>query len=64
MFVAANSDVGEGIRELGVEFGVEFDEADTSVIDHFNYDVSDDGSVRLFYFSVYFLAHTYCCTTE
>lgn len=36
---------GEPIRELGTECGVEFDEEGTQVIDHLNYDVSDDGLV-------------------
>ncbi|XP_033642306.1 dolichyl-diphosphooligosaccharide--protein glycosyltransferase 48 kDa subunit-like [Asterias rubens] len=43
VLVAANSDIGEPIRELGTECGVEFDEEGTQVIDHLNYDVSDDG---------------------
>ena len=33
--------VGDPIRELGSECGVEFDEEKTSVIDHINHDVSD-----------------------
>ncbi|CAL8105942.1 unnamed protein product [Calicophoron daubneyi] len=42
--VAASSDVGEAIRELGSECGVEFDERKTAVIDHYNYDIKDDGN--------------------
>ena len=37
--------VGEPIRELASECGVEFDEEKTAVIDHLNYDVSDEGKV-------------------
>ena len=33
--------LGDPIRELGSECGVEFDEEKTSVIDHINHDVSD-----------------------
>lgn len=33
--------VGDPIRELGSECGVEFNEEKTSVIDHINHDVSD-----------------------
>ena len=34
LFVAADSTIGSAIRELGAEFGVEYDEAGTSVISH------------------------------
>ncbi|KAL5013140.1 hypothetical protein ScPMuIL_007410 [Solemya velum] len=43
VLVAATSSIGDPIRELAAECGVEFDEAKTSVIDHLNYDVSDEG---------------------
>ncbi|XP_074654507.1 dolichyl-diphosphooligosaccharide--protein glycosyltransferase 48 kDa subunit-like [Tubulanus polymorphus] len=43
VLVAANSNIGEPIRELASECGVEFDEEKTAVIDHLNYDVSDTG---------------------
>ncbi|XP_038078434.1 dolichyl-diphosphooligosaccharide--protein glycosyltransferase 48 kDa subunit-like isoform X2 [Patiria miniata] len=43
VLVAANSDIGEPIRELGTECGVDFDEEGTAVIDHLSYDVSDEG---------------------
>ncbi|XP_062505459.1 dolichyl-diphosphooligosaccharide--protein glycosyltransferase 48 kDa subunit-like [Corticium candelabrum] len=43
VIVAANSDVGDVIQELGTECGVDFDEEKTSVIDHLNHDVSDPG---------------------
>jgi len=46
VLVAASSNIGEGIRDLASECGVEFDETKTSVIDHLNYDVSDPGRVR------------------
>ncbi|PFX29933.1 dolichyl-diphosphooligosaccharide--protein glycosyltransferase 48 kDa subunit-like [Stylophora pistillata] len=41
VLVATNSAIGDPIRELGSECGVEFDEEKTSVIDHINHDVSD-----------------------
>ncbi|XP_078144399.1 dolichyl-diphosphooligosaccharide--protein glycosyltransferase 48 kDa subunit isoform X1 [Centroberyx gerrardi] len=43
VLVAANSDIGDPLRELGSECGIEFDEEKTAVIDHHNYDVSDPG---------------------
>jgi len=45
VLVAASSNIGEAIRDLASECGVEFDETKTSVIDHLNYDVSDPGRV-------------------
>ena len=45
VLVAASSSIGEAIRDLASECGVEFDETKTSVIDHLNYDVSDPGRV-------------------
>ncbi|XP_064643325.1 dolichyl-diphosphooligosaccharide--protein glycosyltransferase 48 kDa subunit-like [Lineus longissimus] len=47
VLVAASSAVGEPIRELGSECGVEFDEEKTAVIDHLNYDTSDQGKHTL-----------------
>ncbi|TGZ67039.1 hypothetical protein CRM22_004996 [Opisthorchis felineus] len=44
IFVAASSEIGEPIRELGGECGIEFDEEHTAVIDHHHYDIKDDGS--------------------
>lgn len=38
VLVTGSSNIGEGIRDLAAENGFEFDEADTAVIDHFNYD--------------------------
>ncbi|CAH8442627.1 hypothetical protein MS3_00005464 [Schistosoma haematobium] len=43
LVVVAGPNVGESIRELGSECGVEFDEENTIVIDHFNFDKKDDG---------------------
>lgn len=42
--VAANSNVGAPIRELASDCGIEIDEEKTSVIDHHNFDTSDDGT--------------------
>ncbi|CAP23384.1 Protein CBR-OSTB-1 [Caenorhabditis briggsae] len=42
VLVAADSNIGDALRELAVEHGFEFDEAGTSVIDHHNYDQSLD----------------------
>ncbi|XP_076364934.1 dolichyl-diphosphooligosaccharide--protein glycosyltransferase non-catalytic subunit Ost48 [Tachypleus tridentatus] len=47
VLVAASSSVGDVIRELGSECGFEIDEEETSVIDHLNYDLSDDGKHTL-----------------
>ncbi|KAK3738104.1 hypothetical protein QZH41_013842 [Actinostola sp. cb2023] len=41
VLVAANSAIGDPLRELGSECGVEFDEEKTAVIDHISHDVSD-----------------------
>jgi hypothetical protein len=38
-------DIGDPLRELGSECGIEFDEEKTAVIDHHNFDVSDPGEV-------------------
>ena len=45
VLVAADSHIGDTIRDLASECGVEFDEEGTSVIDHLNYDVKDEGKV-------------------
>lgn len=45
VLVAANSRIGEPIRDLASECGVEFDEEGTAVIDHLNYDITDTGKV-------------------
>ena len=47
VLVAASSDVGDVLRDLGTEVGLELDERDTSVIDHLNYDVKDKGDHSL-----------------
>uniref|UniRef100_A0A672JYL8 Dolichyl-diphosphooligosaccharide--protein glycosyltransferase 48 kDa subunit n=1 Tax=Sinocyclocheilus grahami TaxID=75366 RepID=A0A672JYL8_SINGR len=46
VLVAASSDIGDPLRELGSECGIEFDEEKTAVIDHHNYDVSDPGEPK------------------
>lgn len=38
--------LGSPIRELGSDCGIEFDEEKTAVIDHHNFDSSDNGAVR------------------
>lgn len=43
VLVAASSNVGDAIRELAAENGFEIDDEGTSVIDHLNYDVKDEG---------------------
>lgn len=40
---SANSDIGDPIKEIAAEIGIEIDEEGTSVIDHMSYDVSDAG---------------------
>ncbi|MGH0120054.1 UNVERIFIED_CONTAM: hypothetical protein FKN15_064303 [Acipenser sinensis] len=47
VLVAASSDIGDPLRELGSECGIEFDEEKTAVIDHHNYDISDPGKHTL-----------------
>lgn len=42
--MTASSDVGDPIKEIAAEVGVEIDDEGTSVIDHMNYDVSDAGN--------------------
>jgi len=44
VLVTGSSSVGGPIRELGSDCGIEFDEEKTSVIDHHNFDSSDEGS--------------------
>jgi oligosaccharyltransferase complex subunit beta len=43
VLVAGSSQIGEPIRDLASECGVEFDEENTAVIDHLNYDMADEG---------------------
>ena len=47
LLVAASSEVGDILRDLGMEIGIELDERGTSVIDHLNYDVKDSGDHTL-----------------
>lgn len=47
VMVAASSEVGDILRDLGLEMGLELDERGTSVIDHLNYDVRDRGDHTL-----------------
>jgi len=44
VLVAASSNVGTPIRDLGSDCGIEIDEEKTSVIDHHNFDTTDDGT--------------------
>lgn len=45
LLVAGNSLSGDILREMASECGFEIDEEGSSVIDHLNYDVNDDGKV-------------------
>lgn len=47
VLVTASSEVGDILRDLGMEVGLELDERGTSVIDHLNYDVKDHGDHTL-----------------
>ena len=47
ILVAANSNVGEVLRELASEVGFEVDDEGTAVIDHLNYDLKDQGKHTL-----------------
>ena len=47
VLVAASSEVGDVLRDLGMEFGLELDERGTAVIDHLGYDVKDRGDHTL-----------------
>uniref|UniRef100_A0A1B6D8E2 Dolichyl-diphosphooligosaccharide--protein glycosyltransferase 48 kDa subunit n=1 Tax=Clastoptera arizonana TaxID=38151 RepID=A0A1B6D8E2_9HEMI len=47
LLVAANSMSGDILRDLASECGFEIDEEGSSVIDHLNYDVNDDGKHTL-----------------
>jgi oligosaccharyltransferase complex subunit beta len=38
--------LGDAIREFAGECGIEFADDKSSVIDHFNYDVTDNGQVK------------------
>ncbi|KAJ2952491.1 hypothetical protein O0L34_g6809 [Tuta absoluta] len=43
LLMAGNAAAGDVYREIASEVGFEMDEESAAVIDHFNYDVSDDG---------------------
>lgn len=43
VLVAGSSSIGDPLRELATECGLEFDDENTAVIDHLNFDVSDGG---------------------
>jgi len=47
LLVAGNSLSGDILRELASECGFEIDEEGSSVIDHLNYDINDDGKHTL-----------------
>ncbi|GBC02866.1 hypothetical protein RclHR1_04870009 [Rhizophagus clarus] len=47
ILLAVSSEITENIRNFARELDIEFDERDTFVIDHFNYNVSDDGKHTL-----------------
>ncbi|XP_050413195.1 dolichyl-diphosphooligosaccharide--protein glycosyltransferase 48 kDa subunit [Patella vulgata] len=47
VLVAGSSSLGDPIRELATECGIEFDEENTAVIDHLNFDINDDGKHTL-----------------
>ncbi|KAJ8022168.1 Dolichyl-diphosphooligosaccharide--protein glycosyltransferase 48 kDa subunit [Holothuria leucospilota] len=43
VLIAGSSSIGEPIKEVASECGIEYDEEDTAVIDHLNYDIKDEG---------------------
>ncbi|PAA74157.1 hypothetical protein BOX15_Mlig024858g2, partial [Macrostomum lignano] len=43
LLVAGSSSIGEAVRELAAECGVEYDEEKTALIDHLRYDAKDTG---------------------
>lgn len=47
ILVAGASNIGEPIKELASECGIEFDEENTAVIDHLHFDVKDEGKHTL-----------------
>jgi len=42
LLVAVNSNISEPVRDVANECGIDFDESDTAVIDHVNFDGSDE----------------------
>lgn len=54
ILAAGSPSVGDAIRDLAAEFGVELDDSGSYVIDHLNYDVQGDkGKVRRIALSMY-----------
>ena len=49
VLVAGNINSGDVMREIAAECGFEVDEEGAAVIDHLNYDTSDQGKVLLYY---------------
>lgn len=47
VLVAASSAVGDILRDVGSEVGLELDEENTAAIDHLNYDIKDSGDHTL-----------------
>ena len=47
VLVAVSTEIGDILRDLGMEVGIELDERGTAVIDHLNYDVKDRGDHTL-----------------
>ncbi|KAM7539078.1 hypothetical protein Aperf_G00000051454 [Anoplocephala perfoliata] len=47
VLVAGSPEVGEAVRDFASECGIEFDESQSYVIDHYNYDQMDDGDHTL-----------------
>eukprot|EP00088_Acartia_fossae_P009997 TRINITY_DN148_c0_g1_i5.p1 TRINITY_DN148_c0_g1~~TRINITY_DN148_c0_g1_i5.p1 ORF type:complete len:434 (-),score=65.84 TRINITY_DN148_c0_g1_i5:357-1658(-) len=43
LMLTADTHTGDAVRELASEVGVEIDESGNSVIDHFNFDLKDEG---------------------
>ena len=46
VLVAGSPEVGDAVRDFASDCGVEFDESNTYVIDHSNYDEKDNGDVN------------------
>ncbi|BHF81213.1 hypothetical protein SprV_0702434300 [Sparganum proliferum] len=61
ILVAGSSDIGEAIKDFGSDCGVEFDDEKTTVIDHMNYDVMDEGKVTVFLVPFTSSAQSYYC---
>ncbi len=46
VLVAGSNTIGDAIREFAGECGIEFADDKSAVIDHLNYDISDNGQVK------------------